>query len=57
MRKSRTLTKSKFKAKIKKRYKGELPTQKMYDPFLKTWIYYNKNGRTIAYRNYRWEAI
>ena len=47
---------SMFRSKIKKKYKNKLPTQIMTDPFVGR-MYYNKNGRTVVYRNYRWEAL
>ena len=49
------LSKSMMRSRVKKT--RTLPTKKVFDPFLSTWVYYNENGRQIAYRNHKWEAI
>ena len=35
-----------YRSKVKKRYRGRLPTAEMTDPFIGT-FYYNKNGRIV----------
>lgn len=42
------LTPSLLRSKIKKKYKGRLPTKVMTDPFARKKIYYNKNGRAVV---------
>lgn len=34
-----------------------LPTRPCFDPFIKTLVYTNRNGRTVILKNGRWQAL
>ena len=50
MRKSfkATMSPSMIRSRNKKRYKGKLPTQPIFDPFIGKKVYINKNGRYVV---------